>query len=228
MNYMKRVLAVTLTVLMLTSMLTGCSSKVSQTGSPKKGQQIATMTIKGYGDIKIMLFAKQAPKAVENFVTHAEKGYYNGLSFHRIMNDFMMQGGDPQGTGAGGESIWGKPFEDEFSELRNFYGALSMANSGPNTNGSQFFIVNKKTAVTKEEVDGIRAQMGLETIKYTKADYDNYAKLGGTPWLDRMHTVFGQVIEGMDIVDKIATVPVDEQSMPTTPVLIETIKITKN
>ena len=94
------------------------------------------------GNIKIELRADLAPKAVQNFVTHSKNGYYNGLIFHRVIKDFMIQGGDPTGTGAGGESIWGKPFEDEFAPNAVFdkAGILAMANRGPNTNGSQFFI----------------------------------------------------------------------------------------
>jgi len=98
------------------------------------------------GEIKILLFPDAAPKAVENFTTHAKNGYYNGLIFHRVIPDFMIQGGDPTGTGMGGESIWGKPFEDEFSpDYHNLRGALSMANAGPGTNGSQFFIVQESS-----------------------------------------------------------------------------------
>ena len=100
-------------------------------------------TIKtNHGEIVIQLFPEQAPKTVENFVGLAKKGYYDGVIFHRVINDFMIQGGDPTGTGMGGESIWGHPFEDEFSnKLFNVRGALSMANSGTNTNGSQILIV---------------------------------------------------------------------------------------
>ena len=98
------------------------------------------------GNVKIKLFPEYAPKAVENFVKHSEEGYYDGLIFHRVITDFMIQGGDPSGNGTGGKSIYGKPFEDEFStNLYNLRGALSMANSGANTNGSQFFIVQKET-----------------------------------------------------------------------------------
>ena len=94
------------------------------------------------GPIKIKLFPEKAPKAVENFLTHAENGYYDGIIFHRVIEDFMIQGGDPTGTGMGGESIYGDTFEDEFStQAFNLRGALSMANAGPATNGSQFFIV---------------------------------------------------------------------------------------
>lgn len=103
------------------------------------------------GDITVQLYPKQAPKAVENFITHAKDGYYNGIIFHRVIKDFMIQGGDPTGTGRGGESIWGESFEDEFSpELHNFRGALSMANSGTNTNGSQFFIVQCSEPLTDQ------------------------------------------------------------------------------
>ena len=98
-----------------------------------------------FGEITIRLFTEEAPKAVENFTTHAEEGYYDGLTFHRVINGFMIQGGDPAGDGSGGESIWGGTFEDEFSDqLYNFNGALSMANRGEDTNGSQFFIVQQQ------------------------------------------------------------------------------------
>ena len=106
------------------------------------------------GTIKVALFPQYAPKAVENFVSLAKKGYYDGVIFHRVIADFMIQTGDPTGTGMGGKSIYGKEFEDEFSqELFNVRGALSMANAGPNTNGSQFFIVqNKKLAQDMLEI----------------------------------------------------------------------------
>lgn len=154
------------------------------------------------GDITILLFPEEAPKTVENFVTHANNGYYNGIIFHRVIKDFMIQGGDPTGTGMGGESIWGKSFKDEFSSLlHNYRGALCMANAGPNTNGSQFFIV---------QADTVPANM-LEQMKEMPDSFppecaEAYAKLGGTPWLDYRHSVFGQVVEGMEIVDAIANV----------------------
>jgi len=99
------------------------------------------------GVMKFELRPDIAPKAVENFVTHIKNGYYNGLIFHRIIKNFMVQGGDPTGTGRGGESIWGKPFKDEFSSDAMFdkAGVLAMANAGPNTNGSQFFITTVAT-----------------------------------------------------------------------------------
>ncbi|MEG2937213.1 MAG: peptidylprolyl isomerase, partial [Vagococcus sp.] len=107
------------------------------------------------GNIKIKLFPEQAPKTVENFLTHAKDGYYDGVIFHRVINNFMIQGGDPDGTGMGGESIWGDSFEDEISnQLYNLRGALSMANAGPGTNGSQFFIVQNKEDMS----DGLLAE----------------------------------------------------------------------
>ena len=167
------------------------------------------MEIEGYGTVKIMLFKEQAPKAVENFITHAENGYYDGLTFHRIIENFMIQGGDPTGTGAGGESIWGTAFEDEFSnDLRNFTGALSMANSGPDTNGSQFFIMYSQPMTGGEEEfdyynETVRPMYGYEVIEYSEAQKAKYIEVGGAIWLDNVHTVFGQVYEGLDIVYQI-------------------------
>ena len=121
-----------------------------QLSAPQKGDTLAVMHT-NMGDIKIKLFPEKAPKTVENFVTHSKNGYYNGLKFHRVINDFMIQGGDPRGNGTGGESIWGGSFKDEFDpELHNLRGALSMANSGPNTNGSQFFIVHNSPPISEE------------------------------------------------------------------------------
>jgi peptidyl-prolyl cis-trans isomerase B (cyclophilin B) len=173
------------------------------------------------GTIKIKLFPEYAPKAVENFVKHGEEGYYDGLIFHRVINDFMIQGGDPNGDGTGGESIYGQPFEDEFSNnLYNLRGALSMANSGSNTNGSKFFIVQKKSVDPSMKTQ-------LEEAGFPKEIIEAYEELGGTPWLDQRHTVFGHVIEGMDIVDKIAETTVDAKDKPKEDVIIKDIKVVK-
>ena len=113
---------------------------MNQLAMPAQGETVAIMHTT-MGDISIRLFPELAPKTVENFTTHAKNGYYDGIVFHRVIKDFMIQGGDPTATGCGGESIWGRNFEDEFTpELHNLRGALSMANAGPGTNGSQFFI----------------------------------------------------------------------------------------
>lgn len=173
-----------------------------------------------YGDITVGLFKEFAPKAVENFITLAQQGYYNNVIFHRVIPDFMIQGGDPTGTGMGGESIWHAPFEDEFSQhLFNLCGALSMANAGPHTNGSQFFIV-----VNQHLDPRMAAQM--PAAGYPQAIIDAYQK-GGTPWLDGHHTVFGQVISGMDIADKISNVATDEMDKPLKDVVINKIVIEK-
>lgn len=171
------------------------------------------------GDIKIKLFPEIAPKAVENFLTHAENGYYEGIIFHRVIKDFMIQGGDPTGTGMGGESIWGAPFEDEFAmNAFNIRGALSMANAGPGTNGSQFFIVQAP------HVD-VRMGEQMKQAGYPEDIIKAYMEQGGTPWLDHKHTVFGQVIEGMDVVDAITNVETTYGDKPAEDVVIKKITI---
>ncbi|HFI0354290.1 TPA: peptidylprolyl isomerase [Streptococcus suis] len=179
------------------------------------------------GDITIKLFPEQAPLTVENFLTHAKNGYYNGTIFHRVIKDFMIQGGDPLGNGTGGESIWagkgttidaGYGFKDEISAfLYNIRGSLSMANAGAGTNGSQFFINQNTTDMSSQ----------LSSSSYPGKIIEAY-KNGGNPNLDGKHTVFGQVIEGMDIVDKIATVETDSSDKPKTDVKIEAIEILKD
>lgn len=188
---------------------------------PQAGDIVAVMKTT-LGEMKILLFPDAAPKAVENFVTHAKNGYYTGIIFHRVIPDFMIQGGDPTGTGRGGESIWGTSFKDEFSvDYHNIRGALSMANAGPGTNGSQFFIVQAK------EVDrGLISQMEQLSDRGFPADcVEDYRNLGGTPWLDYKHTVFGQVIEGMDVVDTIASVKTGYADKPVEDVVILGIDI---
>jgi cyclophilin family peptidyl-prolyl cis-trans isomerase len=129
------------------------------------------------GDITLEIDADAAPKAATNFLVLSQMGYYNGLGFHRIIQGFMIQGGDPEGTGAGGSSIFGDSFEDEPNDLQMERGMIAMANRGPNTNGSQFFIIQAPA---------------------------------GTPWLQGRHTIFGRVTDGMDVVDAIAAVPVNQ------------------
>lgn len=200
----------------------GINLILEQLQLPKAGEEVAVITT-NHGDIKVRFFTEVAPKAVENFKTHAKDGYYNGVTFHRVMNEFMIQGGDPEGTGRGGESIWGAPFEDEFSvEYRNFRGALSMANAGPGTNGSQFFIVQK----TETEANIINQMRSAGEAKgYPKEIVDAYEELGGTYWLDGAHTVFGHVYEGMDVVDKIASLKVDGNAKPLEAVVMEKVEI---
>lgn len=193
-----------------------------QLSAPQKGDTLAVMHT-NMGDIKIKLFPEKAPKTVENFVTHSKNGYYNGLKFHRVINDFMIQGGDPRGNGTGGESIWGGSFSDEFDpELHNLRGALSMANSGPNTNGSQFFIVQAREV----PANMLEQMRDLEDNGFPADITAAYEALGGTPWLDFRHTVFGQVTEGMDVVDAIAAVET-VNDVPRSDVIIESIEVTE-
>ncbi|MBE6777684.1 MAG: peptidylprolyl isomerase [Ruminococcaceae bacterium] len=191
-----------------------------QLTKPETGDIVAIMHTT-MGDIKIKLFADKTPKTFENFTTHAKNGYYNGLIFHRVIKDFMIQGGDPMGTGIGGESIWGTKFEDEFTpELHNLRGALSMANAGPNTNGSQFFIVQANTVP-----ENMLEQMKDLPDAFPEDCAKAYAEMGGTPWLDYRHTVFGQVYEGMDVVDAIANVKTGMSDKPVVAVEIDNIEI---
>lgn len=173
-----------------------------------------------YGDLKVKLFPKQAPKTVANFVALAKDGYYDGVIFHRVIKDFMIQGGDPTGTGMGGESIYGECFEDEFSEeLYNLRGALSMANAGPNTNGSQFFIVqNQNLPYSAKE---------LERGGWPKEIAAAYAENGGTPHLDRRHSVFGQLVDqaSYEALDNIANVDTGVADKPIDDIVIESIEV---
>lgn len=195
---------------------------LDQLRAPKTGDLVATIKTT-MGDIKLRLFPNAAPLTVDNFVKLSEDGYYNGVIFHRVIPNFMVQGGDPTGTGRGGESIYGRPFDDEFDvDYRNFRGALSMANAGPDTNGSQFFIV---------QMDSVPEE-GLAQMREVGADggyhddiVDTYKELGGAYWLDFRHTVFGQVYDGMDVVDSISTVERDPMDKPLTDVVINEIII---
>jgi peptidyl-prolyl cis-trans isomerase B (cyclophilin B) len=224
---MKRRLALALCIFLLSGVFFGCrkgNDNLLNFTTPKSGDTVATLET-SMGNIKVMFFKEVAPKAVENFITHAKAGYYDNVTFHRVMEDFMIQGGDPQGTGMGGESIWGKPFGNETSDrARNFRGALAMANTGqPNSNGSQFFIVQAGTAnINDSELARDEANTG---VKMTQEVKDKYKKVGGYPSLDGGYTVFGQVIEGMDVVDKIAAVPTDKNDKPLTSVTIKKIDV---
>ena len=212
----------------------------TQLNDPQKGDMVAIMET-SMGTIKMRLFPQYAPKTVENFTTLAEQGYYDGIIFHRVQDNFMIQGGDPLGTGRGGESIWGMPFEDELTpQLHNIRGALSMANSGADMNGSQFFIVQRYD-VPPDEVQIYRdmAEKEGEWFDGTpilgkdirQEEFNQvYDTEGGVPYLDYRHTVFGQVYEGMDVVDAIAKVETvkgadGEQTKPAEDVVILSVTI---
>jgi cyclophilin family peptidyl-prolyl cis-trans isomerase len=141
-----------------------------------------------HGAIEVELYPAEAPKTVENFRKLAADGFYDGVTFHRVIPDFMIQGGDPTGTGSGGP---GYQFEDEINEHKVARGALAMANAGPNTNGSQFFIVTAEA----------------------------------TPWLDGLHTVFGQVTSGLEVADAISLVETGPGDRPQDAVVIERVEL---
>jgi len=187
-------------------LLPGGSDQGAGTVSDNQEKESNTMSTSEYlgktvilktnmGDITLGFYPEDAPKAVENFIKLAEKGYYNGVTFHRVIKDFMIQGGDPTGTGAGGESIFGGAFEDELNPETASYktgyqkGVLTMANSGPNTNGSQFFIILKNNP------------------------------------LNNLYTIFGRVEKGQEVVDQIGIVAVDSNDRPLEDVVIEAVII---
>lgn len=205
-------------------------AELIQFEAPEKGETIAVFTT-NYGVIKMRLFPEEAPLAVENFETLISEGYYDGITFHRVINDFMIQGGDPTGTGSGGESCWGEDFDIELSKkLFNFRGALSMANTGmPTSNSSQFFIVQAPT-VSADYFDML-AEYGYPVENIPENVKQKYVEVGGYPSLDANYypedlgmlgyTVFGQVFEGMEVVDAIAAVETDDSDKPLEDVVIE-------
>ena len=180
----------------------GCASQTAvqpQTNAgantPASTNMQATLKTK-YGDIVVELYQGDAPKTVENFTKLATSGFYDGTRFHRVIKDFMIQGGDPLSKSVDNQSRWGTggpgdSFDDEINSYKLGRGSLAMANSGPNTNGSQFFIVTAES----------------------------------TPWLDGKHTNFGKVVQGMDVVDTIASVPTGERDVPVQEVIIESISV---
>ncbi len=257
---MKRLTACLLAVVMLFG-FTACGESGTnvqpsnfgfQLEAPAEGEEIAVMHTT-MGDIYIRLFPEHAPKTVENFKTLAKEGYYNGIIFHRVIEGFMIQGGDPTGTGMGGESCWGEAFADEFhADLGNLYGALSMANAGANTNGSQFFInqadpssqysmpalretyenhKNDQLSQFKTFEDFVVGYYGMNRSAFTEQVVSLYEEIGGNFSLDGPlrtdgagHTVFGHVFNGMDVVNAIAAVDTDENDKPLNEVRIESIE----
>ena len=179
-------------------------SKLDQNANINIKNRQVTINVKNFGDITVQLYDQDAPKTVENFLRLTDSGYYDCLTFHRVSKNFVIQGGDPSGNGSGGTSAFGAPFADELNPNTASFkagyekGVLAMANSGPNTNGSQFFIM-----------------------------------LADTP-LPHNYTIFGKVVSGQDVVDKIGQVDITPNPQmgptdgaPVTPVVMESVKITK-
>jgi cyclophilin family peptidyl-prolyl cis-trans isomerase len=211
-----------------------------QLDAPAKGEEIAVITT-NKGVMKMRLFADEAPKAVENFKKLAEQGFYNGVIFHRVIQNFMAQTG--QGNG---QSIYGASFEDEFTaNLLNLRGSVSMANAGPNTNGTQFFINQAPASAFpgwtyyqtlydayQQNPQQFSPSSVIDMSKVTQDIKELYSQNGGNPHLDgsynmagRGHTVFGQVFEGLDVLDAITASETDVNDRPVTDITIESITL---
>lgn len=218
------------------------TTTILQAQMPAEGEEIAVITT-SEGVVKMRFFPEEAPKAVENFKTLAKDGYYDGLTFHRVIDEFMVQTGDPEGTGMGGESCWGEDFETEVSEKLHFYrGAVAMANAGPDTNGSQFFIVQQKTVMEEaltalqDARDNNEEELGVTLTDgnyytlsqlYPDAVLDYYREQGGSAHLEYVfgngYSIFGQVFEGLETIDAIAAAETDENDKPVNDIIIESI-----
>ena len=216
---------------------------------PEEGEDIAVIKT-NMGTMKLRLFEKEAPKTCENFKTLAKDGFYNGIIFHRVIKNFMIQTGDPNGDGTGGKSICDKPFEDEFSDhLFNITYSVAMANRGKNTNESQFFInqggkdsfigfdrFSKAYEAYKKDPEAFTNEYGsiIDMSKFNDRIKDLYNENGGNPHLDGFysttgngHTVFAQVFDGKDVVDSIASVKTNGSDKPIKDIVIKKIDIVK-
>lgn len=226
---MKRIPALLMSGVLLLEGLTGCANKqetvaVKNFTAPEKGEELVVIQVKDYGTIKIKVFSDLLPEACENFVTHAKDGYYDELLFHRVIENFMIQGGDPKGNGTGGESIWAGKFDGGIdSSLIHVRGAVAYANNGgTDTDGSQFYIVTG-------------GPVSLETLEqyeahgdgaYSEEQKELYTTIGGAPWLDGKYTVFGQVVDGLDVAIAISEIT-DKNSddKPYTSVVMESVTV---
>jgi cyclophilin family peptidyl-prolyl cis-trans isomerase len=192
---------------------------------PEKGEEIVVMTIENYGDVKIRLFPEQSPKGVENFTKLVREGYYDELIFHRVIDGFMIQGGDPKGNGTGGIDAWGSSvgFEQTLSpRLNHVTGAVSYAVGQDKMNKSQFFIVTG----TIPEAEYF-SQLNAMGYTFTPQIQSLYEAVGGTPHLDGQHEIFGQVFDGMEYVLDIQKVPTDGDDKPKSAVRIEKAVVTQ-
>lgn len=240
---LKRVLAVLICTFTLTTVFSSCgkepeivensneesvdnssnaSVQIANFTAPQKDDTIITMKIKDYGTVKIRLFPEYADKGVENFVGLAEKGYYDGLTFHRVINDFMIQGGDPEGTGMGGESMWGGSFDGGTDpHLIHAAGAVAYANSGSTaTDGSQFYIVTGEV-YSPEDLEQYKSY----GYSFSDEAMEIYSTAGGTPWLDGAYTIFGQVYDGLDVIFEIQKTETGADDKPVEDVIIESVKV---
>lgn len=193
---------------------------------PEIGEEIVVINVKDYGTIKIKLFPDECPKGVENFKRLiSEENYYDGIIFHRVIKDFVIQGGDPNGNGTGGQSIWGEGFSQELNGgLRHFAGALAYATANDHLNKSQFYIVAPAdcSQITDEQFDEFANYYGASYPDNVK---EKYREVGGVPYLDNGYQVFGQVFEGLDVVEAIQNVQTDSNDKPLEDVVMESVSI---
>lgn len=226
---MKKFLALLITLCML---LTACGggglggeklnvkSDEVQFAQPQTGDTVAEI-VTDKGTIKVLLFPQYAPKAVKSFTVLADGGYYNGITFHRVVEDMLVQSGSFDGTASGGKSAWELEFDDEFSDrLHHYNGALSMANHGEDTNGSQFFFVTAPIGKISDET-----LQRMTDAQWRTEVADAYKQAGGLPSLDWRYTVFGQIYEGLDVAYAISRVKADENGVPEKDVIIESVTV---
>lgn len=230
---LKKILCLAVSAVMILGTFVSCEKKmvtlddveILNFSQPQQGEEIAVITVKDYGDIKIKLFPEQCPNGVENFKTLINNyEYYDSTIFHRVIEEFMIQGGDPSGTGSDGKSMWGTGFSQEInSGLCHFSGAVAYAVGDDKLNGSQFYIVTGLTDISNEDFENLAA---ADTPKYYPSNViDMYCEKGGYPYLDGDYEVFGQVFEGLDICFEIASVETDDNDKPLEDIVIEKAEI---
>ena len=226
---MKKQIAIVLALVLAVSLaLCGCGKKTESaqpdaTAAAGSSQHSLVLFTMESGDtFKVELYPEYAPETVENFLGLTEKGYYDGLTFHRVIKDFMIQGGDPEGTGMGGESMWGGSFDGGTDpHIIHAAGAVAYANSGStSTHGSQFYIVTGEI-YKSDELDAL-ADYGY---KFSENEKNVYSTYGGDPWLDGSYTVFGQVFDGLDIIFDLQNAETDENDKPLEDIIIESVQV---
>ncbi len=212
------------------------AQKIYQYVPPKQGDLCAEIVIRNYGSLYVKLFSADAPKAVENFTTLAKQGVYDGIKISQIIEEYMFQAGDKDGTGASGDSIYGGGFRNEITErLLPVRGSLCMANEGENgTNTNQFFFVQTPARVLQELEEPLDNRYHMTLIEYfkeayettiTKSQLEHFMTYGGAPWLTGHHTVFGQIYQGYDVLDEVMKAKVTSKLKPNPSVYIDTIRI---